>query len=262
MRWFGLLLLALLGLGAAGPALAAPAGTAVGVDPLADAVTGRTTRTLVVGADIGMGDRVVTGPSGQVQIVFTDQTHLVVGPGSSLVIASYLMRNGGSASRFAIDALGGTYRFITGESDHSAYTISTPTGTIGVRGTAFDFIVDSRHPIVSGRAAGTAVALYQGAVQLCSRAGKCVMLTQPCDLGVASRGDAFTVGSRAATEAGARDRFRYIAGQRSLLAPFRIPEAGRCFISLAVPQTLAPLMPGGTRCVPRGNPLRGNGGKC
>jgi hypothetical protein len=262
MRWFGLLLLALLGLGAAGPALAAPAGTAVGVDPLADAVTGRTTRTLVVGADIGMGDRVVTGPKGQVQIVFTDQTHLVVGPGSSLVIASYLMRNGGSASRFAIDALGGTYRFITGESDHSAYTISTPTGTIGVRGTAFDFIVDSRHPIVSGRAAGTAVALYQGAVQLCSRAGKCVMLTQPCDLGVASRGDAFTVGSRAATEAGARDRFRYIAGQRSLLAPFRIPEAGRCFISMAVPQTLAPLMPGGTRCVSRGNPLRGNGGKC
>jgi hypothetical protein len=77
-----------------------------------------------------------------------------------------------------------------------------------------------------------------------------VLLDRACDLGVASRGDAFTVGSRVAAEAGARDRFRYISGQRPLLAPFRIPEAGRCFISLTVPQTLAPLMPGGTRCVP------------
>jgi hypothetical protein len=254
-----LLLLALLEIGLDGAALAAPAGTAVGVDPLAHDVAAKTTRTLVVGADIAMGDRIVTGPSGQVQIVFTDETHLVVGPGSSLVIASYLLRNGGSASRFAIEALGGTYRFITGQSDHSAYTISTPTGTIGVRGTAFDFIVDPRHPILSGRAPGTAVALYRGAVELCNRAGKCVMLTRPCDLGATNRGDAFTVNSRVAAKAGARARFRYIASQRSLLAPFRIPEAGHCFIELTVPQTLAPLMPGGTRCVPG---PRGKGGRC
>jgi hypothetical protein len=250
MRWFGLLLLALLGTGLDGAALAAPAGTAVGVAPLANDVAAKTTRTLTVGADIAMGDRIVTGPSGQVQIVFTDQTHLVVGPGSSLVIASYLLRNGGSASRFAIEALGGTYRFITGQSDHSTYTISTPTGTIGVRGTAFDFIVDPRHPIVAGHAPGTAVALYRGAVELCNLAHECVMLTRPCDLGATSRGDAFTVNSRAAAAAGARARFRYIANQRPLLAPFRIPEAGRCFIELTVPQSLAPVMPGGTKCVP------------
>jgi len=252
MRWFGFLFLALFVIGLDGAALAAPAGTAVGVDPLARDVAARATRTLVVGADIAMGDRIVTGPSGQVQIVFTDQTHLVVGPGSSLVIASYLLRNGGSASRFAMDALGGTYRFITGQSDHSAYTITTPTGTIGVRGTAFDFIVDPRRPIVSGRAPGTAVALYRGAVELCNPSGKCVELTRSCDLGATSRGDAFTVDSRAAAAAGARARFRYIASQRSLLAPFRVPEAGRCFIDLAVPQSLAPVMPGGTKCVGRG----------
>jgi hypothetical protein len=260
MRWFGLLLFALLGTCFGSAALAAPAGTAVGVDPLAQDVAPRATRTLTVGADIAMGDRIVTGPSGQVQIVFTDQTHLVVGPGSSLVIASYLLRNGGSAGRFAIEALGGTYRFITGQSDHSAYTISTPTGTIGVRGTAFDFIVDPRHPIVSGHSPGTAVALYRGAVELCSRSGKCVMLTRPCDLGAANRGDAFTVNPRVAATAGARARFRYIANQRPLLAPFRIPEAGRCFIDLNVPQSLAPAMPGGTKCVP--GKFRARAGTC
>jgi hypothetical protein len=250
MRPFGFLLIAtfwaILTIGAA----AAPAGTAVGVDPLASDVT-TATRTLVVGADIAMGDRVVTGPTGQVQIVFTDQTHLVVGPGSSLVIASYLLRNGGSASRFAIDALGGTFRFITGTSDHSAYTISTPTGTIGVRGTAFDFIVDPRHPILSGHAAGTAVALYRGAVELCDLAHKCVELTEPCDLGATNPGDAFTVNHRQAATAGARARFRYIANQRSLLAEFRVPEAGHCYFNLTVPQSLAPSMGGGKTCAPK-----------
>jgi FecR protein len=249
MRWFSFLLTTMLWAILAGSALAAAAGTAVGVNPQASDVA-KTTRTLVVGADVAMGDRVVTGPTGQVQIIFTDQTHLVVGPSSSLIIASYLMRNGGSASRFAIQALGGTFRFITGESDHSAYTISTPTGTIGVRGTAFDFIVDPRHPIVSGRAPGTAVALYRGAVWLCDLGGKCVELTEPCDLGAASRGDAFTVDQSQAAAGGVRDRFRYIANQRSLLGTFRIPEAGRCFISLAVPKSLAPAMSGGTGCVP------------
>jgi hypothetical protein len=246
---FGFIFMMALCAALPGAAAAAPAGTAVGVDPMASDVA-KTTRTLVVGADIAMGDRVVTGSTGQVQIVFTDQTHLVVGPGSSLVIASYLLRGGGSARRFAIDALGGTFRFVTGQSDHSAYTISTPTGTIGVRGTAFDFIVDPRHPIVSGRAPGTAVALYRGAVELCNLAGRCVELTQPCDLGAASRGDAFTVDSGQAAAANVRARFRYIVNQRSLLSGFRIPEAGRCFISVSVPQSLAPTMPGGTGCVP------------
>src|SRR6185437_8641660 len=126
---FGFIFMMALWAALPGAAAAAPAGTAVGVDPMASDVA-KTTRTLVVGADIAMGDRVVTGSTGQVQIVFTDQTHLVVGPGSSLVIASYLLRGGGSARRFAIDALGGTFRFVTGQSDHSAYTISTPAAEL------------------------------------------------------------------------------------------------------------------------------------
>jgi len=63
----------------AGAAMAA-SGTALGVDPAAQAERRGTTETLVVGADIFIGDRVVTGPQGQVQIRFSDSTELVVGP--------------------------------------------------------------------------------------------------------------------------------------------------------------------------------------
>ncbi len=118
-----------------GMALAAAAGSALGVDPAADAALNNETRTLVVGSDIFIGDLVQTGPRGQVQIMFADNTELVVGPSSALLIEDYLLRNDGSAGKLAVDMLSGAFRFSTGDSAKSRYVIGTPTGTIGVRGT-------------------------------------------------------------------------------------------------------------------------------
>src|SRR5687768_10914002 len=88
-----------------GMALAAAAGSALGVDPAADAALNNETRTLVVGSDIFIGDLVQTGPRGQVQIMFADNTELVVGPSSALLIEDYLLRNDGSAGKLAVDML-------------------------------------------------------------------------------------------------------------------------------------------------------------
>ena len=85
-----------------------------GVNPAADAQLEGATRTLIVGADIFIGDLVETGPKGQVQILFADNTKLVVGPQSSLKIDDYLMRNNGAAGKFAVDMLSGSFRFATG----------------------------------------------------------------------------------------------------------------------------------------------------
>jgi hypothetical protein len=224
--------------------IAAPAGKAVGVKPEATAVA-HGTRTLTVGSDIAMGDKIVTGSTGQVQLIFNDETHLVVGPSSSLLIESYLLRSDKSVGKFAITALGGSFRFITGASDHSAYTIATPTGTIGVRGTAFDFIVDPQKAIVPRHRPGTAVALFSGAVQLCDLAGKCVVLSHSCDLGGTSTGDAFTVGHGEATSAGARSRFRYIASERPLLPAFRVKQSRLCYLDNNTANSLVTSVPGG-----------------
>ncbi|MEO5808302.1 FecR domain-containing protein [Devosia sp.] len=192
-------------------------GTAVGVDP--DASSG--SRTLVVGDDISVGDRVVTGRSGQVQILFSDQTRLVVGPSSSLLIEQYLMRNDGSAEKLAIKALGGTFRFITGHSAKSAYQINTPTAAIAIRGTKFDFLVTGDQ---------TLVMLYEGALTACAPGGKCVALNKRCELSQTSRSIARLYLRPDPERIPLSQNFLYARFQTRLLRDFRITGAGNCVV--------------------------------
>ena len=192
-------------------------GSAVSVRQQASLANPEGTRTLVVGQDVVMGDRIRTDSGGEAQLLFTDDTRLVVGPNSSLVIEAYLLQSSRKANNFTVRALGGSFRMITGRSDKSAYKIKTPGGTIGVRGTAFDFTV-------SGRRLG--LLLYSGAANICSGGG-CRMVSGFCSLAEAGGNR----GVRVQTERGARDAeirrsFRYAVSQRSLRRDFRLRTRG------------------------------------
>ena len=213
---FALLLLAF-------PAMAAaPAGEAVLVKPAATSQIEGAVATMSSGDDIFMGQQVVTGAKGNVQIVFHDDTHLVVGPGSTLVISEYLVRNDQSASKFVIDALGGTFRFVTGNSPKSAYEIKTPTGTIGVRGTVFDFEVDPE----TGE---TWVVLFHGAVKMCASGAGCTTMKQTCGLGrIPERQRAEVLPSSDKRQIGVRSNFPYITKQTPLRRDFRVANSEKC----------------------------------
>ena len=202
----------------------AASGTALGVKPQAEAAKDGSTRTLVVGADVSIGELVRTGPAGQVQIMFSDRSELVVGPNSALLIEDYLLRNDQSAGRFAVNALAGTFRFATGNASKDRYLISTPTGTIGVRGTEFDFNVD---------AAGTEVLLYKGAVILCNLNNQCVTLDGTCEIGTYDLSQSNIIGPAESTTGEQRndlkDRFIYAQNQSPLDRQFWIQEARQCF---------------------------------
>jgi hypothetical protein len=200
----------------AAPSLGAD-GQAVGVDPDAVARLSGADRVLTVGADVSVGEQIVTGAKGQVQIVFSDGTRLVVAPGSALVIESYLF-NGRTADKFAVNALAGGFRFITGKSPKPAYSIKTPTASIAVRGTQFDFNV------TPGR---TDLLLYEGAVRLCSGA-TCTEITDRCALGVTQSGGAQVIGRNDAQHAALSREFRYARFQTPLQGPFRISGASQC----------------------------------
>ena len=131
-------------------------------------------RVLAAGSEIFEKDKISVG-GGNVQILFVDGTKLVLGPGSSLVIEKFLMRGAGTADKIAINALRGTFRFITGKSAKKAYNIKTANATIGIRGTGFDFWVQG----------DTGVAVHQGKLNLCNLTNSCVNLDAGCDLGVA-----------------------------------------------------------------------------
>lgn len=218
-------------------AASAADGQAVGVDPDAVARLSGSDRVLTVGADVSLGEQIVTGPSGQVQIVFSDQTRLVVGPGSALVIESYLF-NGNTADKFAINALAGSFRFISGHSSKPAYSIQTPTASIAVRGTKFDFNVARSR---------TDLMLYDGAVRLCSTGGQCQELIARCDLGTVDASVAQLLHHADPGHPPLSQEFRYARFQTPLLSQFRVSGAGQCAQppeDEGVPGSLAPNVSG------------------
>lgn len=209
----------------AAPAWAAGSGQALGVDPQAEAQNAGESRVLIVGADVNIGDRVVTGARGQVQILFSDNTHLVVGPNSALLIEDYLLRADASAGKLAINALSGTFRFVTGTSPKDRYVIKTPTGTISVRGTEVDITVDDTD--------GTQVVVYHGAVLLCNLQQVCVTLNAQCQVGQYDLKDAVVVGKPNELDQSTKDAllgaFPYGNDQSPLLREFWVDKARECF---------------------------------
>lgn len=199
------------------PAFAAGEGTAVGVNPDAMSRLGIDEKVLVVGADVSVGEKIITGPTGHVQLLFDDQTRLVVGPRSTLEIETYLL-NGSGADKFAINALAGTFRFISGTSPKSAYSIDTPTASIAVRGTKFDLTVASRQ---------TLAMLYEGALTLCED-GICVDLTARCDIGAVGGGNAGAFGWADGRRDGLVGNFPLANIQSAFRTGFRVAGAQAC----------------------------------
>jgi hypothetical protein len=67
-------------------------------------------------------------------VKFRDETKLVVGPNSTMVIDAFVFSDQNTARQISINAVKGAFRFITGKSPKDVYSITTPTATIGVRG--------------------------------------------------------------------------------------------------------------------------------
>jgi hypothetical protein len=125
--------LAVASIGAATVA-AQPSGVVIAVvqQSEADGETGR--RVLMPEAAVFSGDRIITGPVGEAQVRFRDDTKLVVGPNSTMVIDAFVFDDENTARQISINAVRGAFRFITGNSPKDVYSITTPTATIGVRG--------------------------------------------------------------------------------------------------------------------------------
>lgn len=196
-----------------------PAGKAVAVNPAATVSNPEGIVTLAVGSDVAMGDKVKTNRNGEVQLLFTDETRLVVGPNSSLVIEAYLLRSKSRANNFTVRALGGSFRMISGKSAKSAYKIKTPTATIGVRGTSFDFTVKPN--------GATGLMLFDGEARICGHNGRCQAVNRRCSVAEVPRNRDARLLNDAERRAGAIGRdFPYLASQQSLRQDFRVRTRG------------------------------------
>lgn len=165
----------------------APAAQAVGeAVRIKTDVTGQS-GPIVVNGPVHRDEQIRTSKSGLGQFVFRDGTKLAVGWGSSVVIDKFVYDDSNQLKQLTVKAAKGTFRWVSGNSKSSAYKILTPAGTIGVRGTAFDFYV--------GANGTTAVVLLNGQAQFCGPGG-CRQLTRRCDCVVATPGGAMTDAKR------------------------------------------------------------------
>lgn len=115
---------------------------------------------------LGVGDSVYrdevvrTGADSTAKLVFLDSTNLGVGPVSRVTLDQFVYVGEVNGQKMAVNLAKGVFRFTTGALDKKAYTISTPTAAIGVRGTVLDIGVQS---------ALTRVTLREGRALVCPR---------------------------------------------------------------------------------------------
>jgi hypothetical protein len=145
--------------------LAARADTHVGsAAQVVNSVTGtlastRQTQTLRAGIDVFQNETINTAYASASRVVFADQTQLSIGPQSQVVLDSFVFDPNPSSSKVAVSVAKGVARFSTGILPKPDYLVSTPSCTIGVRGTVFTMIVnDTRDSWVSVEEGQTAVS--------------------------------------------------------------------------------------------------------
>ncbi|CAN7159735.1 FecR domain-containing protein [Phyllobacterium sp. LjRoot231] len=209
---------------------------AMAAEPVGEAVLIKTEVTgaggpLVVDAPVHRDERIKTSQSGLGQFLFRDGTKLSVGWGSSVVIDKFVYDDTDSVKKLTIKAAKGTFRWISGNSKSSAYQILTPAGTIGVRGTAFDFYV--------GPDGTTAVVLLNGAARFCGPGG-CQELKRRCDCVVAKRNGQMTdtrrVDRNIFKTLGSPKALPFLSGSQKLAGGLGITGTG-CGLSMAAAQS-------------------------
>ena len=130
------------------------------------------------GVQLYPGDAVVTAASSNVQIRMTDDTLLWVHPNSRLKIDQYTYdKKGDGKDNIALQLIQGAARTATGliaKANKKNVTLSTPTATIGIRGTDFEtaYVAPAMGGAKPVAAPGTYNRVYSGATVMQSPAGQ------------------------------------------------------------------------------------------
>jgi hypothetical protein len=96
---------------------------------------------LRAGIDVFQNEVVRTGEKSASRVKFQDNTDLCVGASSEVTLDHFVFDPDPAKSQVALSVARGVVRFTTGSLPKSAYQISTPTATIGVRGTILTITV-------------------------------------------------------------------------------------------------------------------------
>src|SRR5580693_5340519 len=168
----------LFGMGLAGlPSVAQQrVGVNSAVNPDATGIPpGAAPRRLVLGQEVVFNERITTGPEGQTQVLFVDQSTMTVGPRSDMVIDEFVYDPNSGTGKLAASLTRGVFRFVGGKlsKQDNAVTMQTPSATIGIRGGLIlvDLSPDGQLQVIFGYGAGVTVTGLNGLAQTITRPG-------------------------------------------------------------------------------------------
>ncbi len=194
-------------------------GTVVAVKPGAEITRDGNRQPLKMGMEVASGDAISTDRSGVVQLIFVDETKIAIGPNASMVLDVKMLRGNRKAKSFAVQALGGSFRFISGKSRKRAYSVRTPTATMAVRGTIFDIWIAPGNQ--------SSMLVLQGTVQMCGLNGGCRSTGRQCSLYATSqRGRVGRPIDQEQYDKAIQSGFPFIQAQERLLVPLRVNIEG------------------------------------
>jgi hypothetical protein len=129
---------------------------------------------LVIRGDSVFRDEVVrTNTESKARLVLLDNTNVTVGSSSTVKLDRFVYAGPERPGAITLNLAKGAFRFVTGDAKKQAYSIITPTASIGVRGTILK---------IASSASKTIVDLLEGAAVVCNRPPakrRCVELTWP-----------------------------------------------------------------------------------
>ncbi len=92
------------------------------------------------GSSVHANEIIKTGEASSAQLLFVDQTSLMVGAKSEVKLDRFVYDPNSGNGKVVMNAGKGVFRFVSGSQNSKSYQINTPVATIGVRGTVFTFL--------------------------------------------------------------------------------------------------------------------------
>lgn len=147
-----------------------PAGVVAAVTP--DAPVTSNDQTVLLGNSIAPGQRLRTGPNGQVHILLLDQSALTLGADSELLVEAFQFDPASGQGQIRLGLTQGVLRVVGGHiSKRTATTIATPHGQVAILGGI---------TIVESSNAGThAQFLFGQSMQVTDNAGNTQQVVRP-----------------------------------------------------------------------------------
>lgn len=137
-------------------------------------------KTVVVGNDIAPGQRLATGPNGQLHVLLLDQSALTLGPDTELVIEAFAFDPAAKQGQIRLGLTKGVLRVVGGHiSKTQATVVATPQGKVEILG--------GISIVQTGGNSTFATFLFGQSMQVTSSTGNVQTVTRP-GFGVSSSG--------------------------------------------------------------------------